>query len=328
MSTNHTGSLLGKIFYKDENYGALLLSRGLAYTIQNPFHSNYCEDDELLLQEQEAKENRVGIWAKEKPVFEENFFRKKDAWQRDIIYDVKISSIVNESCIYIHLMENNKDLSFIDEEIKEIVLTQSLEILKPTMIFPGMFCLARFSEDLKWYRARVTSVNATNESYNVFFIDYGNSESVKSKSLAVMPASLLEIEPQAIRVSFVAVTLPKNYHEMHEEALDFLQESSSDIKLQMEFYDDLHSHILVDLRLFGGQSLIYMLLSNGYARIKKKSFKKYISNPTWETAEKNAKIDEIGIWMCDDRLSHMSNEDFIDQRFENIDFTVPGGEKW
>ena len=49
----------------------------------------------------------------------------------------------------------------------------------------GNLLLAQFSHDKVWYRARVTSIIEPDENeaegkllYDVFFIDYGNSETV------------------------------------------------------------------------------------------------------------------------------------------------------
>jgi endonuclease YncB( thermonuclease family) len=108
--------------------------------------------------------------------------------------------------------------------------------------------------------------------------------------------------------------------------LEFLEEISSDITLEMEFFQDKGELILVDLRLFGGQSLGFMMIKEGYARIKKRSIKNYSGNVAWEKAENDAKNEEIGMWMCDDRLSQQSQEPYLDEKVENISFSLLGGD--
>ena len=41
----------------------------------------------------------------------------------------------------------------------------------------GGYCVAQFTVDNEWYRAKVTARGAT--EYTVFFLDYGNSDTVK-----------------------------------------------------------------------------------------------------------------------------------------------------
>ena len=219
FSSSHTGAIYGSLIYRNENYAVRLLSQGLAYTINNINHENFCEDEELILLEQEAKESRVGIWARENPIFEENFFSKSKIWELKKIYSVKISAIVNEKSIFVHLLDNSKDLERVVEDIQDLALSKSLQKLEASKIESGTLCLAMFSDDLEWYRAKVTSIKKipeTNEvQYNVFFIDYGNSETVEYSSLAIMPANMLEIKPLAIRTSLAGITLPRKNHEMY-----------------------------------------------------------------------------------------------------------------
>ncbi|XP_050294112.1 uncharacterized protein LOC126734498 isoform X2 [Anthonomus grandis grandis] len=53
----------------------------------------------------------------------------------------------------------------------------------------GMPCLAPFSEDNDWYRARITGIKTADLGYvDVLFVDYGNSEAVPTKNLkAILP---------------------------------------------------------------------------------------------------------------------------------------------
>ncbi|GAU96746.1 hypothetical protein RvY_08145 [Ramazzottius varieornatus] len=57
--------------------------------------------------------------------------------------------------------------------------------------------LARFSRDCKWYRAAVVDVDKSGQSVYVFYVDWGNHESLPLDEVRPLPASLAQF-PQAI----------------------------------------------------------------------------------------------------------------------------------
>ncbi|XP_034715027.1 tudor domain-containing protein 6 [Etheostoma cragini] len=64
---------------------------------------------------------------------------------------------------------------------------------------PGSPCLALFSSDNEWYRAKVLS--RVDDEFNVVFIDYGNECNIDIKNVRSLPQSLLEKVPQAFLCS-------------------------------------------------------------------------------------------------------------------------------
>lgn len=61
----------------------------------------------------------------------------------------------------------------------------------------GLPCCALYSEDGAWYRGVVTAVGPTGA--DVFFVDYGNAETVPLESLRALPPGLLALPRQALR---------------------------------------------------------------------------------------------------------------------------------
>ncbi|KAG8187346.1 hypothetical protein JTE90_011708 [Oedothorax gibbosus] len=59
----------------------------------------------------------------------------------------------------------------------------------------GSYCMAKYSADEAWYRAQIKSCGSAGE-YDVFFIDYGNSEVVASSQLASIHQEFLSLPPQ------------------------------------------------------------------------------------------------------------------------------------
>jgi len=65
----------------------------------------------------------------------------------------------------------------------------------------GEACIARFSEDGVWYRAEVTQCSS--DSYDVKFVDFGNSSCVVASDVLEISKELADIPTLAIRCSLV-----------------------------------------------------------------------------------------------------------------------------
>lgn len=68
----------------------------------------------------------------------------------------------------------------------------------PRRIFPaeGELCVAKYSKDDKWYRARITGVRE--DELQVFFVDYGNSEWTRASHVKRMLPHFLHLPFQAL----------------------------------------------------------------------------------------------------------------------------------
>ena len=64
----------------------------------------------------------------------------------------------------------------------------------------GALCLARFTLDEQWYRARVEAVQRSdpvNPRYEVVFVDFGNRETLGGDRVRAMEPALAAVPPQA-----------------------------------------------------------------------------------------------------------------------------------
>ena len=95
------------------------------------------------------------------------------------------------------------------------------ELEKP--IKKGTLCAALHAEDKTWYRVRVIGSVAKGLT-EVFFIDYGNTETVRPDiDLRKLPAHLLAYEPQAIPASFAFIKCPRRAQQMGKEAASYVE---------------------------------------------------------------------------------------------------------
>lgn len=65
---------------------------------------------------------------------------------------------------------------------------------------PGMYCVARFSEDFYWYRAKI--IDIIDDKVKVFYFDFGNTEIVEPSRIMPMAKSISEGEVQAVACHF------------------------------------------------------------------------------------------------------------------------------
>lgn len=93
---------------------------------------------------------------------------------------------------------NTGDLDEISRLAQEAGQSQ-LDTKFPKTLVPGSLCLALFSSNNRWYRARV--MDRQDNSFHVVFIDYGNKADVDVKNVRSVPGGLLDMAPQAFLCS-------------------------------------------------------------------------------------------------------------------------------
>lgn len=94
---------------------------------------------------------------------------------------------------YVHLESSEKSQQL---ENIERYYESSGAVLDRSNVKVKTICVAQFSEDLKWYRARVTSL--TDEGADVQFVDYGNTEVVPFENIKELTAEFSKLPMQAI----------------------------------------------------------------------------------------------------------------------------------
>lgn len=93
----------------------------------------------------------------------------------------------------IQLTSTFNDLDKMMEDMRKL---KSLQTIKEKLIV-GMACMARYPLDSELYRAVIEKIST--KSCNVFFVDYGNSESVKFSEIYQIPSQFLKHTVFALR---------------------------------------------------------------------------------------------------------------------------------
>ena len=87
-------------------------------------------------------------------------------------------------------------------------------------------CVFRYSEEEKWYRARVKSIEES--TAEVFFLDWGNSESMSTSQLRPLDEQFLSLPAQCILCSLHNVQPITD--DWSDEAVAFFEEKVDDVE--------------------------------------------------------------------------------------------------
>ncbi|XP_050402777.1 tudor domain-containing 6 [Patella vulgata] len=112
------------------------------------------------------------------------------------LYDVSIIFSVSPSQFWCQPAQNADSLQVIVERLSATYekMPENAHLLRSPI--PGTICAAKFTEDDLWYRAIVTSSDS--QSADVFFVDYGNSETVSLNLLKELAPDLHDLPSQAV----------------------------------------------------------------------------------------------------------------------------------
>ncbi|KAG5320463.1 TUD protein, partial [Pseudoatta argentina] len=103
------------------------------------------------------------------------------------------------------------------------------DTMQASEIQSGTYCIAQYSEDLKWYRAIIKSVKES--SATVEFVDYGNTELVNFMNIKVILEEFLKLPMQAVHCKLLGLTNTDNEEKQHAIFL----EKTDGKSLQAEF---------------------------------------------------------------------------------------------
>lgn len=222
-SVDKVGNFIGQITTVDgQNIAAGLVENGWA-SVYKSSATQAALFTLLNNAEIKAKEKRIGKWknyVEEKIVKEEA--EKNEPTERVISHKKIVVTEVNSDLhFYGQLVENGAKLEQLTGQLRA-----ELDARPPV---PGAYtpkvgdvCVAKFSIDEEWYRARVISIQSTG-NVNVLFIDYGNKETTKSTNLAQIPAGFESLPAQAHEYGLAMVQLSADEDDI-ENALDKFRE--------------------------------------------------------------------------------------------------------
>jgi len=134
----------------------------------------------------------------------------------------------------------------------------------------GDLCVAKFSLDSEWYRAKVISIQS-NGNVNVLFIDYGNKEQTQSTKLANIPAGFELLPPQAneYALSLVQLSTDEDDNEIAVEHFKELANAENDSEFSINIEYKSGSVDYVTLYDSNKNDIGKLLINNGFVSVDK-----------------------------------------------------------
>jgi len=269
-SVDKGGNFIGQLFYDNLNLSVGLVESGYAAVYKNT-GSNSANYSILYNAEAKAKEKKLNRWKnyiEEKIVIEE---QEKNEPQERIVNQKKIviTEITNELHFYGQLVENGPKLEQLTTQLRA-----ELEARPPV---PGSYtpklgdlCVAKFSLDSEWYRAKVISIQS-NGNVNVLFIDYGNKEQTQSTKLANIPAGFELLPPQAneYALSLVQLSTDEDDNEIAVEHFKELANAENDSEFSINIEYKSGSVDYVTLYDSNKNDIGKLLINNGFVSVDK-----------------------------------------------------------
>ncbi|XP_030411140.1 tudor domain-containing protein 6-like isoform X3 [Gopherus evgoodei] len=184
---------------------------------------------------------------------------------------VVISYAESPGYFWCQLSRNNQELKSLMAEIQDYCKTSA----QPHH-WASRVCLAKYSEDEKWYRALIISGECSTEQVEVIYVDYGNKELVSVENLRSINANFLKLKAQAFRCSLYNLIQPNGQDPFvwDEEAIlafqEFVDHRADHLELKCTIFalaaiNNKELFNVVDL-ITPFQSVCHFLTEKGLAR--------------------------------------------------------------
>lgn len=217
-SIDRTGTFLGACYAvgSGDSLGRLLLERGLASTSWGI--ENRTDGRDLVQVEAAAKAAKRGLWEHYvEPVAPDP--EQEAASSSTETVGVTVTEVVGGGRVWLQLADSDA-LRPLEEAMSRVNASPEAAPagFRPTI---GQICRGRFTGDNTWYRALVTRA-ASPTTYEVFYVDFGNSETLEVGRLAPLDAAVAQIPRAAHLAQLAFVKVPEPTEDWGQEAAQLL----------------------------------------------------------------------------------------------------------
>ncbi|XP_034235758.1 maternal protein tudor-like isoform X2 [Thrips palmi] len=177
----------------------------------------------------------------------------------------------SSSTIYCQLSKDQPQLEALSAALNDPAVTKLVQLTPPYI--PGRICVAKYTEDDQLYRGVITGVT---DKVNVYFVDYGNSDTVPPSDVFEIPSDYSHHQVMALPFALASWNQADVSDEMFEILSDLINEHN--VVLKVAASQDLSTKQLCDL--FIDETNVTQLVNTELLRRKPKLTFRNIHFPT------------------------------------------------
>ncbi|KAJ0536778.1 putative micrococcal nuclease [Helianthus annuus] len=334
-TVDRTGTFLGTLWESKTNVGVILLEAGLA-KLQTGFGADRIPDAHLLAQaEQSAKKQKLKIWENYVEGEEVSNGATNDKKQKEEL-KVVVTEVLGGGKFYVQAVEDKKVAS-IQQQLASLNLKEApvIGVFNPKK---GDIVLAQFSADNSWNRAMVVTgprgpVQSAKDKFEVFYIDYGNQETVTYSQLRPLDPSVSSAPGLAQLCQLAYLKVPTLEEDYGQEAAMYLSENTlsepkafkavieerdaSGGKVKGQGTGNILLVTLIDEE--SDTSINSIMLKGGVARLEKRR--------RWEPKDRQQMLDELEKFQAEARTKRLGMWEYGDIESDDDENPLPSAKK-
>ncbi|GBG64549.1 hypothetical protein CBR_g45244 [Chara braunii] len=227
-TADRMGSFVGTLYDDKGNVGIALLEAGLG-RLHPTFALDRIADGQALKRaEEHAKAKKLKVWEKYVEGAQEVQTGSRGGKAKVETMELRITEILGGGCVYGQVVGAGT-LASIEQELARLQLNDKAPPPQPPVFRPkkGDLVLCQFSADNSWSRGMV--VNVVNDpasgrirSCEIFYVDYGNQETVSFDRLRPLEGILASSPPQCVLCSLAHIKVPNEGDDFWEEAAEMV----------------------------------------------------------------------------------------------------------
>lgn len=269
-------NFLGSLFINRQNLAVDLLQQGYASIFGfSAAKSPYAKD--LYAAERQAKEARKGIWKdwveptpEEKAAMGEQYGDDDESKESGSAErTARITEIVDVADFFLQFT-GDKNLEAVEKALQAVGEQPEPEepFNAPANSNGRPFVAAGQFGDDSWHRVRCEGINSEGD-WNVYFLDFGNYDTLPADRLRHLPAEAAKIPALAVHCALAGLAAPKNAEYQEGSAMAFSQMAFGlELKAQVEFSDKFgRKHVTLSHESHP-ITLNRQLLRDGWARVQ------------------------------------------------------------
>ncbi|PKI71224.1 hypothetical protein CRG98_008399 [Punica granatum] len=330
-TVDRTGTFLGSLWESRTNVAITLLEAGLA-KLQTSFGSDRIPDAHLLERaEQSAKKQKLKIW--------EDYVEGQEASNGSVVESkhkevmkVVVTEVLGGGKFYVQAVGDQKVAS-IQHQLASLNF-QEAPVIGTFNPKKGDIVLAQFSADNSWNRAMIVNaprgaVGSAQDKFEVFYIDYGNQETVAYSQLRPLDPSVSSGPALAQLCNLAYVKVPSLEEDFGQEAAEYLSEhtlnSSKEFVATVEERDSSGGKSkgqgtgmvsIVTLKASDSEeSINAAMLEVGLARLERRK--------RWESKDRQAAFENLEVYQEKARTKRLGMWEYGDIQSDDEDMGPP-----